>query len=88
MQQQQREWLPWYGSQFIAHNEINNPLESVTNLVYLAMTAAVDPTALQYLKKAEEELLCVLWPILDKSNPSQAFTQVIPTRLNSLQPKS
>jgi signal transduction histidine kinase len=39
----------------IAH-EINNPLESVTNLVYLAKTAAVDPTAIQYLNQAEEEL--------------------------------
>ena len=39
----------------IAH-EINNPLESVTNLVYLAGTAAVDPAAIQYLKQAEEEL--------------------------------
>jgi signal transduction histidine kinase len=39
----------------IAH-EINNPLESVTNLVYLAQTAAVHPTALHYLKQAEEEL--------------------------------
>ena len=39
----------------IAH-EINNPLESVTNLVYLAKAAAVDPMAIQYLKQAEDEL--------------------------------
>jgi signal transduction histidine kinase len=39
----------------IAH-EINNPLEAVTNLLYLAQDAAVDPTAKQYLATAEVEL--------------------------------
>jgi PAS domain S-box-containing protein len=39
----------------IAH-EINNPLESVTNLLYLAKSAATDPEALQYLSTAEHEL--------------------------------
>jgi PAS domain S-box-containing protein len=39
----------------IAH-EINNPLESVTNLLYLAKTAAVSPQALSYLTLAETEL--------------------------------
>jgi signal transduction histidine kinase len=39
----------------IAH-EINNPLEAVTNLLYLAQQAAVSPEAKQYMEKAEVEL--------------------------------
>jgi signal transduction histidine kinase len=39
----------------IAH-EINNPLESVTNLIYLAQCTAVNPETKQYLKTAEIEL--------------------------------
>ncbi len=39
----------------IAH-EINNPLEAVTNLIYLAQSAAVNPDAKQYLASAEIEL--------------------------------
>jgi signal transduction histidine kinase len=39
----------------IAH-EINNPLEAVTNLIYLAHQAAVSPVAKQYLETAETEL--------------------------------
>lgn len=39
----------------IAH-EINNPLAAVTNLIFLAQQAAVDPLALQYLNSAEIEL--------------------------------
>jgi PAS domain S-box-containing protein len=41
----------------VAH-EINNPLESVLNLVYLARTAADDPSKVtEYLGGAEEELV-------------------------------
>jgi signal transduction histidine kinase len=39
----------------IAH-EINNPLEAVTNLIYLAQSNAVDPEAKRYLEAAEIEL--------------------------------
>lgn len=39
----------------IAH-EINNPLEAVTNLIYLALTAEVSPEAKQFLVDAEVEL--------------------------------
>jgi PAS domain S-box-containing protein len=39
----------------IAH-EINNPLEAVTNLIYLARVAAVSPEAKLYLESAEHEL--------------------------------
>ena len=39
----------------IAH-EINNPLEAVTNLIYLAQSAAVNPETRQYLATAEIEL--------------------------------
>src|SRR5271170_4373738 len=39
----------------IAH-EINNPLEAVTNLLYLAQRTAVNPTAQHYLEVAEVEL--------------------------------
>jgi len=39
----------------IAH-EINNPLEAVTNLIYLAQSSAVDPDAKKYLEIAEIEL--------------------------------
>ena len=39
----------------IAH-EINNPLEAVTNLLYLAQHTAVDPLTRQYLTTAEMEL--------------------------------
>jgi signal transduction histidine kinase len=39
----------------IAH-EINNPLAAVTNLIYLAQQAAVDPDAQSYLASAEVEL--------------------------------
>ena len=39
----------------IAH-EINNPLEAVTNLIYLAQQAAVNPQAKEYLEIAEVEL--------------------------------
>ncbi len=39
----------------IAH-EINNPLEAVTNLLYLAQGAVVEPEAKEYLASAEIEL--------------------------------
>ncbi len=39
----------------IAH-EINNPLEAVTNLIYLAQAAAENPDVKQYLHDAEVEL--------------------------------
>lgn len=39
----------------IAH-EINNPLEAVTNLLYLAQQTAVSPKAQHYLEAAEVEL--------------------------------
>jgi signal transduction histidine kinase len=39
----------------IAH-EINNPLEAVTNLIYLAQSTAVNPEAKAYLTTAEIEL--------------------------------
>ena len=39
----------------IAH-EINNPLAAVTNLIYLAQQAAVEPEAQSYLASAEIEL--------------------------------
>ena len=39
----------------IAH-EINNPLEAVTNLIYLASNTARSPEATQYLRMAEQEL--------------------------------
>jgi PAS domain S-box-containing protein len=39
----------------IAH-EINNPLEAVTNLLYLAKSTAGDPNTLEYLTAAEHEL--------------------------------
>jgi signal transduction histidine kinase len=39
----------------IAH-EINNPLAAVTNLIYLAQNAAVNPEAKQFLETAEVEL--------------------------------
>jgi signal transduction histidine kinase len=39
----------------IAH-EINNPLEAVTNLIYLALQTAVDPETRRYLADAEVEL--------------------------------
>ncbi len=39
----------------IAH-EINNPLEAITNLLYLAQNAAVSPEAQKYLEDAEVEL--------------------------------
>ncbi|MEO8737278.1 MAG: ATP-binding protein [Edaphobacter sp.] len=39
----------------IAH-EINNPLESVTNLLYLALKTAINPDTKEYLETAEVEL--------------------------------
>ena len=39
----------------IAH-EINNPLEAVTNLLYLARQASTNPDVMQYLDTAEQEL--------------------------------
>ena len=39
----------------IAH-EINNPLEAVTNLLYLAQQTAVNPETVRYLASAEAEL--------------------------------
>jgi len=39
----------------VAH-EINNPLEAITNLVYLAKNSDSQGSALEYLTKAEEEL--------------------------------
>jgi PAS domain S-box-containing protein len=42
----------------VAH-EINNPLEAVVNLVYLAKTAASLGQARGYLKAADEQLACV-----------------------------
>ena len=37
-------------------HEINNPLEAITNLVYLAKSTAVNEEALAYLKETEKEL--------------------------------
>jgi signal transduction histidine kinase len=42
----------------IAH-EINNPLEAVTNLLFLAKRAAISPKAIEFLTLAESELLRV-----------------------------
>jgi PAS domain S-box-containing protein len=42
----------------VAH-EINNPLEAVTNLVYLAKMAAASNEVLSFLTAAEEQLACV-----------------------------
>lgn len=42
-------------AQSLAH-EINNPLEAVTNLIYLAQTAAVHRDVKQYLRYAGDEL--------------------------------
>jgi len=42
----------------VAH-EINNPLEAITNLVYLAKTAATSTDVLGFLTTAEEQLACV-----------------------------
>lgn len=39
----------------IAH-EINNPLEAVTNLLFLAKSGSTDPEVLEYLQTAENEL--------------------------------
>ena len=39
----------------IAH-EINNPLEAIVNLIFLAQTKATDPEQLEYLATAESEL--------------------------------
>jgi signal transduction histidine kinase len=39
----------------IAH-EINNPLEAVTNLIFLAQQAEISPQATEYLAAAEQEL--------------------------------
>ena len=39
----------------IAH-EINNPLEAVTNLLYLARSAAVSPAAQEFLETADDEV--------------------------------
>jgi PAS domain S-box-containing protein len=37
-------------------HEINNPLEAVTNLLYLAKLSAADPAARKYLETAEKEI--------------------------------
>jgi PAS domain S-box-containing protein len=42
----------------VAH-EINNPLEAITNLVYLARTASSPNQVAGFLGKAEEQLACV-----------------------------
>jgi PAS domain S-box-containing protein len=42
----------------VAH-EINNPLEAVTNLVYLAKTSSNAPDVVGFLTTAEEQLACV-----------------------------
>ena len=39
----------------IAH-EINNPLEAIINLVFLAKSKSVDPEVLGYLDAAEHEM--------------------------------
>ncbi|WP_446742467.1 MHYT domain-containing protein [Silvibacterium acidisoli] len=39
----------------IAH-EVNNPLEAVTNLLYLAVHSEISPAALSYLRQAQSEL--------------------------------
>lgn len=42
----------------VAH-EINNPLEAITNLVYLARTASTPSEVAGFLSNAEEQLACV-----------------------------
>lgn len=53
----QREKLTAVGqlASTIAH-EINNPLESVTNLLYLARTSSAEPLVVEYLNSADIEL--------------------------------
>jgi PAS domain S-box-containing protein len=68
----------------IAH-EINNPLESVTNLLYLmGSNASLDATARAYLKTAEEEIARIAEITSQTLRFHKQSTVAAPTRLAEL----
>jgi signal transduction histidine kinase len=67
----------------IAH-EINNPLEAVTNLIYLTQSAAVNPQAIQHLQAAEIDLRRVSAIVNQTLRFHRQSTNPVPTMAASL----
>ena len=67
----------------ISH-EINNPLEAVTNLVYLIRITADDDQVLAYARSAEEELARVSHVVTHTLRFHRQSTGPVPERLSSL----
>ena len=67
----------------IAH-EINNPLEAVTNLLFLARNAAVSPTAKEFLETADSELRRVAAVVTKTLRFHRQSSKPVPVHIDSL----
>jgi signal transduction histidine kinase len=67
----------------IAH-EINNPLEAVTNLLYLARSAAVSPAAKEFLETADDELRRVAAVVTKTLRFHRQSSRPLPVHIDSL----
>ena len=67
----------------IAH-EINNPLEAVTNLLFLATNAAVSPAAKEFLETADNELKRVAAVVTKTLQFHRQYSTPLPVHLDSL----
>ena len=67
----------------IAH-EINNPLEAVTNLLFLATNAAVSPAAKEFLETADNELKRVAAVVTKTLQFHRQSSKPLPVHIDSL----
>ena len=67
----------------IAH-EINNPLEAVTNLLFLATNAAVSPAAKEFLETADNELKRVAAVVTKTLQFHRQYSTPLPVHIDSL----
>ena len=67
----------------IAH-EINNPLEAVTNLLFLARNAAVGPIATEFLEAADNELRRVAAVVTKTLRFHRQYSKPLPVHIDPL----
>jgi signal transduction histidine kinase len=67
----------------IAH-EINNPLEAVTNLLFLARNAAVSPIAKEFLESADTELRRVAAVVTKSLQFHRQYSKPLPVHIDFL----
>ena len=65
-------------------HEINNPLEAVTNLLFLATNAAVSPAAKEFLETADNELKRVAAVVTKTLQFHRQYSTPLPVHIDSL----